>query len=152
MRLQCRQTNFVVVVSDCQVGIAIARCAPMQRSMTARNRWLLIAAALVGAAGFALSVQCGRRSSVGDLAIGRLGARIPFGGVGGCSWAGGSARWERCGTATFAAGMIAMFVLIVVAGALAAKRTSRLAAKTAVVAIATAVLVGTAFVVARPDN
>jgi len=125
----------------------------MRRSMSApKHRWLLVAAALVGASGFALSVQGGRWWSIGDVSIGPLGARSPFGGLGGFSWAGGSARWERFGTATFAAGLIAMFVLIVVAGALAAKRTPRLAAKTAVVAIATAALVGTAFVVARPDN
>lgn len=117
-----------------------------------RHRWPLIGVALVAASGFALSVQGGRWWSIGDVSVGPLGANSPFGGLGGFSWAGGSARWERFGTATFAAGLIAMFVLIVVAGALAAKRSPRLAAKTAVVAIATAALVGTAFVVARPHN
>ena len=153
MRLQCRQTDFVVLVSDCQVGIAIARSGDQNAPiMTRMHRWLLVAIALVGAAAFALSVQGGRWWSIGDVSIGPLGAHSPFGGLGGLSWAGGSARWERFGSATFAAGLIAMFALIVVAGALAAGRTPRLAAKTAVVAIATAALVGTAFVVARPDN
>jgi hypothetical protein len=117
-----------------------------------KHRWLLVAVALASASGFALSVQGGRWWSIGDVAIGPLGARSPFGGLGGFTWAGGSARWERFGTATATAGLIAMFVLIVVAGALAANRVPRLAAKTAVVAIATAALAGTAFLVARPDN
>jgi hypothetical protein len=43
-------------------------------------------------------------------------------------------------------------VLIVLAGALAAKRVPRLAAKTSLVAIATALVVAIAFVAARPDN
>ena len=120
--------------------------------MAASKRWILVAESLVAAVGFALSVQGGRWWSIGDIAIGPLGARSPFGGLGGFSWAGGSARWERFGYAAFAAGLIAMFVLIAVAGALAAGRVPRLAARTAVVAIATAALVGTAFVVARPDN
>lgn len=117
-----------------------------------KHRWLLVAGALVAASGFALSVQGGHWWSISDIAIGPLGARSPFGGLGGFSWAGGSARWERFGTATFAAGLIAMLVLIVVAGALAANRMPRLAAKTAIVAIATAALVGTGFVLARPRS
>lgn len=117
-----------------------------------KHRWLLVAAALVSASCFALSVQGGRWWSIGDVSLGPLGARSPFGGLGGFAWAGGSARWERFGSATVAAGLIAMFVMIIVAGALAARRVPRLAAKTAVVAIATAALVGTAFIVARPDN
>lgn len=117
-----------------------------------KHRWLVIAAALASAAGFALSVWGGRWWSIADVTLGPLGARSPFGGIGGFAWAGGSARWERFGYATVAAGLIAMFVMIVVAGALAARRVPRLAARTAVVSLATAALVGTAFVVARPHN
>jgi len=117
-----------------------------------KHRWLLVAAALIAASGFALSVQGGRWWSIGDVSLGPLGARSPFGGMGGFSWAGGTARWERFGIATTTAGLIAMFVLIAVAGALAAGRVPRLAAKTAVVAIAVAGLAGTAFVLGRPDN
>jgi hypothetical protein len=115
-------------------------------------RWLLVAAALVAASCFALSVQGGRWWSIGDVAIGPLGSHSPFRGPGGLSWAGGSARWERLGTATWAGGMIAMLVMVVVAGALAAKRIPRLAARTAIVAIATATLAATAFVTTRPQN
>src|ERR1044071_3830450 len=96
-----------------------------------RHRWLLVAASLAAAVGFALSVQGGRWWSVSDVAMGPLGARRPFGGRGGVSWAGGSAQWERYGIATYAAGMIAMLVLIFVAGAVAARRVPRLAARTA---------------------
>jgi hypothetical protein len=120
--------------------------------MTRSKRWSLVAESLAAAFAFALAVEGGRWWSISDIAIGPLGARSPFGGLGGFSWAGGSARWERFGYATAAAGLIAMFVLIVVAGALAAGRLPRLAARTAVVAIATAALVGTAFFVARPEN
>src|SRR5215510_4114634 len=111
----------------------------MRRSMSAlKHRWSLIAAALVGASGFALSVQGGRWWSIGDVTVGPTGARSPFGGLGGFSWAGGSAQWGRFGVATYAAGMIAMLVLIFVAGALAARRVPRLAARTALVAVAVA--------------
>jgi hypothetical protein len=125
----------------------------MRRTMVRRNqRWLIVGAALVAASGFALSVQGGSWWTIGNVAIGPLGAHSPFGGTGGLSWAGGTARWERFGTATWAAGMIAMFVVIVVAGAVAANRVPRLAAKTALVAIATATLAAAGFVAARPDN
>src|SRR5262245_31920258 len=103
-----------------------------------RHRWLLVAASLVAAVGFALSVQGGRCGSVRDVAVGPLGSRSPFGGLGGLSWAGGSAQWQRDGIATYAAGLIAMLVLIFVAGAVAARRVPRLAARTALVAIAVA--------------
>ena len=117
-----------------------------------RYRWLLITASLVAAAGFALSVQGGRWWSISDVAVGPLGARSPFGGLGGFSWAGGSAQWERFGIATYAAGLIAMGVLIFVAGALAAGRVPRLAAKTAIVAVGVAALVGSRFAAGVPNN
>jgi hypothetical membrane protein len=117
-----------------------------------RHRWLLVIASLLAAAAFALSVQGGRWWSVSDVAVGPLGARSPYGGLGGFSWAGGSAQWERFGVATYAAGMIAMLVLIFVAGALAARRAPRLAARTALVAVAVAALVGSRFAAGVPSN
>lgn len=117
-----------------------------------KHRWLVVALALAAASAFALSVQAGRWWLIGDVEIGPSGSRSSFGGPGELSWAGGSARWERFGVATWAAGLIAMFVLVVLAGAVAANRVPRLVAKTALVAIATALLVGLAFVAARPDN
>ena len=117
-----------------------------------KHRWLVVALALASASAFALSVQAGRWWSIGDVEIGPYGSRSPFGGPGDLSWAGGSARWERFGVATWAGGLVAMFVLVVVAGAVAANRIPRLAAKTALVAIVTAGLVAIAFVATRPDN
>ncbi|HEU4734526.1 MAG TPA: hypothetical protein VFT22_41835 [Kofleriaceae bacterium] len=117
-----------------------------------KHRWTLVALALVAASAFALSVQAGRWWTIGEVAIGPFGSRSPFGGPGNLSWVGGTARWERFGAATGAAGLIAMFVLVVLAGGLAANRAPRLAAKTALVAIATAAAVAIGFVVSRPDN
>jgi len=117
-----------------------------------RHRGLLVAASLIAAVGFALSVQGGRWWSISDVTLGPLGARSPFGGIGGFSWAGGSTQWERFGVATYAAGMIAMLVLIFIAGALAARRVPRLAARTAIVAIGVAALVGSRFAAGVPRN
>ena len=117
-----------------------------------KHRWPVAGLALVAASAFALSVQAGRWWSIGDVEIGPSGSRSPFGGLGDLSWAGGSARWERFGVATWAAGLIAMFILVVLAGAVAANRVPRLAAKTALIAIATALVVAIAFVASRPDN
>jgi hypothetical protein len=117
-----------------------------------KQRWSIVALALVAASAFALSVQAGRWWTIGDVEIGPFGSLSPFGGPGSLSWAGGSARWERFGVATGAGGLIAMLVLLVVAGAVAAHRVPRLAARTALVAITTASLAAVGFVVTRPDN
>ena len=89
---------------------------------------------------------------IGDVEIGPFGSLSPFGGPGKLSWAGGTARWERFGVATGTGGLIAMLVLVVVAGAVAAHRVPHLAAKTALVAIATATAAALGFVATRPDN
>jgi hypothetical protein len=112
-----------------------------------KHRWFVVAAS-----SFALSVQVGRWWSIGDVALGPFGSHSPYGGPGHLSWAGGSARWERFGVATGAGGLIAMFVLVVLGGAVAANRIPRLAAKTALVAIATATVAAIGFVTGRPDN
>jgi hypothetical protein len=116
-----------------------------------KHRWFVVALALTAASAFALSVQAGRWWSIGEVEIGPSGSRSPFGGAGALSWAG-SARWERFGVATWAGGLVAMLVLVVLAGAVAANRVPRLAAKTALVAITTAGLAAIAFVATRPDN
>lgn len=117
-----------------------------------KNRWPVVALALVAASAFALSVQAGRWWAIGDVEIGPFGSLSPFGGPGSLSWAGGGARWERFGVATGAGGLIAMLVLVVIAGAVAAHRIPKLAARTALVAIATASLAAIGFVATRPDN
>lgn len=152
--VQCRQVDFAGYVRACQAGIANARVGDQNAptDMGSKQRWLLVIAALVAASAFALSVQAGRWWTIDDITVGPLGAHSPFGGPGGLSWTGGSPRWERLGAATWAGGMIAMFVLIVLAGGLAARRIPRLAARTAIVAIATAMLAGAGFVATRPEN
>lgn len=123
-----------------------------QNARALKLRWPLLALSLVSASAFALSVQAGRWWVIGDVEIGPHGTTSPFGGPSNLQWAGESARWERFGMATWAAGLIAMIVLVVVAGALAAGRVPRLAARTALVAVATATATGAAFLLARPDN
>ncbi|HEX2687740.1 MAG TPA: hypothetical protein VHN14_14035 [Kofleriaceae bacterium] len=123
-----------------------------QNARALKHRWFVVALALVAASAFALSVQAGRWWSIGDVEIGPFGSHSPFGGPGSLSWVGGSARWERFGVATWAGSLLAMFVLVVMAGAVAANRVPRLAARTALVAIATAGLAAIAFVAARPDH
>jgi hypothetical protein len=117
-----------------------------------KYRWFVVALAMAAASAFALSVQAGRWWAIGDVEIGPFGTRSPFTGPGDLSWAGGSVRWERFGAATWAGGLISMFVLLVLAGAVAAKRVPRLAARTALVSIGTATLVGAGFLLARPEN
>ena len=117
-----------------------------------KYRWFIVALALLSASAFALSVQAGRWWTIGEVEIGPVGSHSPFGGAGSLSWAGGSARWERFGVATWAGSLIAMLVMIVVAGAVAARRVPRLAAQTAMVAMATAGLAAIGFLAARPDN
>jgi hypothetical protein len=117
-----------------------------------KHRWLVIVLALIAASAFALSVQGRRWWSIGDVTIGPFGSQSPFGGAGDLSWAGGSARWERFAVATGAGGLIAMFVLVMLGGALAARRVPRLVAKTALAAILTAALAAIGFVIARPDG
>jgi hypothetical protein len=121
-----------------------------------KSRWLIVGLALFAATALAVSVQAGRWWSIrgGDTGIavdiGPFGSHSALRGQGGLNWAGGGPRWERFGIATWAGGMIAMFVLVIVAGAVAARRMPRLAAMTALVAIGTAAAVAVGFMVTRP--
>lgn len=118
-----------------------------------KSRWLTVALAVIAAAAFALSVQAGRWWSVGGFEIGPFGSYRCFDGeckTTGLGWIGGSERWMRTGTGVWTAGFLSMFLLIVVAGAVAARRVPRLAAKTALVSIATAAVTGALFVAQFP--
>jgi hypothetical protein len=117
-----------------------------------KYRWFVVVLALVAASAFALSVQAGQWWSIGEVKLGPFGSRSPFGGQSDLAWAGGTVRWARFGMATWAAGLIAMFVLVIVGGGAAARRVPRLAAKTSLVAIATASLAAIGFIAARPEN
>lgn len=115
-------------------------------------RWIAITLALFGGVSFALAMQKAWWS-VGEGAIGPFGTRACFGGEcreTGLSWLGGSDMWMRSAVAVRAAGYIAMFVLIALAGALAAKRIPHVVARLAIVAILTAAATGGYFVAASP--
>jgi hypothetical protein len=117
-----------------------------------KQRLPIILLALLAASLFALSVQAGRWWSVESFELGPFGSRL-CDASGECRPLGlgvTDVRWTRFGMATWAAGMIAMIVLVVIAGAVAARRTPRLVAKMALVAVATALLTGAGFIALRP--
>ncbi len=119
-----------------------------------KARWIIVVLALVAACAFALSVQMGRWWSIGDVEIGPFGSRHCFGGgdckVASLGWVGAGDQWMRLGMATWAGGLVAGFMLIVMAARLASNRVPKLVAKSVLVAIATASLAGTVFVAQFP--
>jgi len=115
--------------------------------MDNRSRWLVVVLALASATGFAISVQSAWWS-VGEVSIGPFGSRHCFGGEcreTGLSWIGAGELWMRSAVATRAAGYIAMFVLLMFAGAIAAKRQPTLVARGVAAAIVTAAASGCYF-------
>ncbi|MBA3500603.1 MAG: hypothetical protein M4D80_01735 [Myxococcota bacterium] len=119
-----------------------------------KGRWIIVALALAAACAFAFSVQLGRWWAIGDVEIGPYGSRHCF-GVGPCKmadldWVGGGDRWMRLGMATWAGGLVATFMLVVMSARLAANKVPKLVAKSVLVAIATASLAGTVFVATFP--
>lgn len=118
-----------------------------------RARWLSLALSLVAASGFALAVQTAWWK-VAEVTVGPFGSRACFGGEcreRGLAWIGGTDLWMRAAVASRAAGYIAMFALVFLAGALAAKRVPVLIARMSIVAILTALVSGIYFYVAFPD-
>ena len=68
----------------------------------------------------------------------------------GLGWIGGSERFMRTGKAAWAGALIAAFVLLIVAAGVASRRAPKLAAKTALVSIVTALVAGVAFIAQFP--
>lgn len=116
-----------------------------------KYRWLVVASALVAASMFAIAAVAGHWWSIGDIEIGPFGSRRCVGEDCASAYIGASARWLRLGIATWAACLIAALVLVITAAGVAARRVPKLAARTSLVAIATAALAGGAFVVQRPS-
>lgn len=119
----------------------------------ARARWSLVAAAVATAMLFASSVWLGRWWSVGEVTIGPLGSHNCFAGEcrgGGLSWIGGTDLWMRSGIATGAAGLIAMVLLLGMAGGFAVARTPKLLAKMMVSTLVAAIACGAYFVAKFP--
>lgn len=126
-----------------------------QNARAVRGRWLIVGIAVLAAAAFAISVQAGRWWSVdaGGVEIGPFGGQSCFGGdcrSAGLGWTGGSERWMRTGVGAGAAGLISMLTLLIVAAGVAARRVPRLAAKVALVSVATATVTGALFVAQFP--
>jgi hypothetical protein len=118
-----------------------------------KSRWLALGLALVGAAAMALS-SIEPWWLAGETAIGPFGTHHCFGGdcqSTGLSWLGGTDIWLRSAVATRAAAIIACALLVLLAGALAAKRVPRLVARTTMVALSAAIIVGVYFVWKYPS-
>src|SRR5512146_1904549 len=108
--------------------------------MESRSRWISIALGLVAASAFALAVQIAWWH-VAEVTVGPFGSRHCLGGEcreTGLAWLGGTDLWMRAAVATRAAGYIAMFIFVVLAGAVAAKRVPLLVARASIVAVLTA--------------
>ena len=119
-----------------------------------RSRFIPLVLALLAASAFAFAVQTAWWATEG-VTIGPYGSRHCFGGEcgeRGLAWLGGADLWMRMGVASRAAGFISMFILVVVAGALAAKRVPTLMARSALVAILTAAVTGGYFALNLPTG
>lgn len=117
-----------------------------------RSRLISVLLGLAAAIAFAMSVQTAWWT-IGEVDIGPFGARHCFGGEcreSGLAWIGGSDLWMRSAVATRAAGFIAMFALLMFAGARAAKREPKLVARLVLAAIVTAAGAGGYFWAAFP--
>src|SRR4051794_12114909 len=99
--------------------------------MEARSRWITVGLALLAATAFAFSVQTAWWS-LAEVTIGPFGSRHCFGGEctsTGFAWMGEHDLFMRSAVATRAGGYIAMFVYVIVAGAVAARRVPTLVAR-----------------------
>jgi hypothetical protein len=122
--------------------------------MEARPRWITVGLALLAATAFALSVQT-PWWSLAEVTIGPFGSRHCFGGEctsTGFAWLGQHEFFMRSAVATRAAGYIAMFAYIVIAGTVAGKRVPTLIARAGVVAILTATAAAIGFYVKFPGG
>ncbi len=118
-------------------------------------RWLVVALSVLAAVALTMSVQGGQWWSVGDVEIGPRGSTQCFTAddcrPAGLGWLGAGERLERTGIAAWAAGLIAALVLVILAAGVASRRVPKLAARTALVALATVVAVSSWFVVQLPS-
>ena len=143
---------FRAYVSSCQEGLAVFADAD-QYARLVKNRWLIVALALIAATLFAISVQMGKWWSVETVEIGPFGSKHCFGGdckPAGLGWVNGTARWQRTGIGTWAGGLLSAFILSIMAAGVAAKRVPKLAARTALVSIGTTLTAGALFILQYP--
>jgi len=112
-----------------------------------KYRWLALGVALVGAAALALS-SIEPWWVAGEVAIGPFGTHHCFGGdctSSGLGWLGGTDIWMRAGVASRAAAIIGCALLVLLAGAIAARRVPRLLGRTTIVALSAATVTGAYF-------
>lgn len=125
------------------------------RRMPLVRRVVTIALAIVAAGLFAVAVQGGRWWDVGpDVHVGLSATERCFGDE--CAyttlaWTGGSPTWERLGVATYVGALLSALALVALGGAVAARRTGRLAAAVVTVATLTATAVAIGFHVTAPE-
>jgi hypothetical protein len=122
--------------------------------MSRKRRLTTIAFSIIAAACFSLAVVGGRWWTIGEVGVGPVSTQRCFDGTcetGSLAWAEGSEVWERAGTATWAAGMVASLVLVALAGALAAGRAARLGASVVMIATMTAMAAAGVFITQRPN-
>lgn len=121
--------------------------------MKSRARWFAVAVGVAAAAVLAVSVEAGVWWSVGEVTIGPFGSHHCFTGncrATGLAWIGGSDLWMRGAIATGFAGLLSSLLLVIIAGAAAAGRAARLAARMTLVSLATAAVTGAYFFAAFP--
>jgi hypothetical protein len=117
------------------------------------KRWMIIVIGILSACCLALSVWAGMWWSVGETGIGPLGTTMCTDAgcaTRGLAWLRPSEAWLRSANATAGAGVIAMVVVLIVAGAAAARRTPKLAARGCIAAMVTAIAVGIYFIARFP--
>lgn len=128
-----------------------------EKSASRLRRFAIVGAAIIAAAAFALSVHGGSwwtlRGEGASVEIGPFGSERCFGescAPAGLGWIGASERWLRIGTATWAAGLLAMLALLALAGAVAANRRPPLLARFTLAALLAATLAGISYVALFP--
>lgn len=116
-------------------------------------RWITLAAALLAASAFQLSVWVAAWWSIDTVTVGPLGSFACFGGecrARGLDWIGAGERWERAAFATGAVGLFATALLVVLAAAVATKRSAKTVVRMTLVAVATALVCGCYMVATFP--
>jgi hypothetical protein len=134
------------------VRLQLKQLKCIRPDMETRSRWITVGIALCAAFAFALSVQSAWWT-MSSVTVGPFGTRNCPGGADECgfTWLGTNHDlFMRAAVATRAGGYIAMFIYIMIAGAVAAKRTPALLSKSGIVAILTATVAAVTFFVKFP--